>query len=70
MTDRMRVWECITCGSVRIDATKIEADPDDHWSADDWACADCGALLLRIVEGAHCEVCGRLVRVRDHEHAV
>ena len=65
----MRVWECQGCGAVRLDAVKIEANPDDHWSADDWACAACGGLTLRVFEGMHCDVCGRLVRARDHEHA-
>ena len=64
----MRVWECLTCGAVSLDAVKIEADPNDHWSADDWACASCGALILRRVEGLQCDVCARLVRARDHEH--
>ena len=69
VTDRVRAWECLTCGAIRLDAVMIEANPDDHWSADDWACAACGGLVLRTVEGMICDVCGRLVRVRDHQHA-
>jgi len=65
----VRVWECLTCGAVSLEAVKIEADPDDHWSADDWACAVCGGLHLTRTEGFECAVCGRLVRARYHEHA-
>ena len=69
MAEHMRAWECLSCGAVRLDAVEVEANPlFDHWSADDRACAACGSLVLRIVEGAQCEVCARLVRVRDHEH--
>ena len=71
MDDRVRAYGCLDCGTVRTDAVKVAADPlHDHWSADDWACASCGSLVLRVVEAARCAVCGRLVRVRDHEHAL
>ncbi len=69
MAQSVRAWECQTCGAVRLDAVKFEANPFlDHWSADDHACAACGSRVLRIVQGADCPVCGHLVRVREHEH--
>lgn len=67
---RIRAWECQRCGAVRLDAVKIPADPEhDHWSADEWACIECGSLVMLVVTGLHCDVCGRLVRASGHEHA-
>ena len=46
MVADVRAWECLTCGAVSLEAVKIEADPDDHRSSDDWACVVCGGLAL------------------------